>query len=80
LQEGWGVTISLVARYPPGLETTGSHDALDHLGSDLMLGLKRDLVRNLAILPQRLVLLIKPGLRQVQPPIKERSSFATRIA
>ena len=29
---------------------------------------------------QRLVLFIKPGLRQVQPPIKERSSFAARIA
>jgi hypothetical protein len=62
------------------LQTTGSHDALDQLGSELMLGLKRDLVRNLAILPQRLVLFIKPGLRQVQPPIKQRSSFAARIA
>src|SRR5712691_3985308 len=44
-----------------------------------MLRLKRDLVRNLAVLPQCLVVLIKPGFRQVQPSIKQGRSFAAGI-
>jgi hypothetical protein len=35
-----------------------------------MLGLKRGLIRNPTLLPQRLVLLIKPGLGQIETPIK----------
>jgi hypothetical protein len=44
-----------------------------------MLRLKGDLVRKLAVLPQRLVVLSKPGFRQVQPPIKQGRSIAAGI-
>ncbi len=45
-----------------------------------MLRLKGDLIGNLAVLPPRFVVLIEPGLRQIETTVKERGSLATCIA
>src|SRR6266700_6599127 len=69
-QEGGRVAIALVAHHPARVEPPVSHDLLDQLCCQLMLGLKRGLVRNPTILPQRFMLLSKPGLGQIETPVQ----------
>ena len=70
LQEGRGVAIPLVAGDPTCSEPPRVHELLNQLGSQFMLGLKGDLVRNPAVLPQPLVILIKPGLGEIETSVK----------
>jgi len=70
LQEGRGIAISLVAHHPTGWDPLRGYDLLDQLSRQFVFGLKRDVFGNPAIPPQCPVILTKPGLRQIETPVK----------
>src|SRR5260221_4346141 len=70
LQEGRGIAIPLVAHHPTGWDPLRGYDLLTQLCPQSAFGLKRQVFGSPAILPQCPVILTKPGLRQIETPVK----------